>query len=104
VIPSVLLRGFSTPVVGTLSGGPFGGGMNDNLSNFSARSDLDLQLLWEFDNLGLANRARVNERRAENRLAVLELFKTQDRIAAEVAQAHARCSRRRAGWQRRKGR
>jgi outer membrane protein TolC len=89
LIPSVLLRGFSTPVVGTLSGGLFGGGVNDNLGNFAARSDLDLQLLWQFDNLGLGNRARVDGRRAENRLAVLELFKTQDRIAAEVAQAHA---------------
>jgi hypothetical protein len=89
LIPSVLLRGYSTPVTGTLSGGLFGGGLNDNLGSFSTRSDLDLQLLLEFENLGLGNRARVHERQAENRLAVLELFKTQDRIAAEVRQAHA---------------
>jgi hypothetical protein len=31
----------------------------------------------------------VDERRAENRLAALELFRTQDRVAAEVAQAYA---------------
>jgi outer membrane protein TolC len=89
LIPSVLLRGDSTQPGGTLAGGYFGGGLNDTLKNFSARSDFDFQVLWEFQNLGFGNRARVNERRAENRLAVLELFRTQDRIAAEVAQAYA---------------
>ena len=89
LIPSVLLRGASTPVVGTLAGGYFGGGLNDRLGNFGARLDCDIQLLWELQNLGFGNRARVNERRAENQVAVLELFRTQDRIAAEVAQAHA---------------
>jgi outer membrane protein TolC len=89
LIPSVLLRGGSTPVTGTLAGGYFGGGLNDTLKDFGARSDFDVQVLWEFQNLGLGNRARVNERKAENRLAMLELFRIQDRVAAEVAQAHA---------------
>jgi outer membrane protein TolC len=89
LIPSVLLRGASTPVTGTLAGGYFGGGKNDDLSNFGARSDFDLQVLWEFQNLGFGNRARVAERRAENMQSVLELFRQQDRIAAEVAQAYA---------------
>src|SRR5262249_24313251 len=53
------------------------------------RSDFDIQLLWQLENLGFGNRARVNERRAENQLAVLELFRSQDRVAAEVAQALA---------------
>jgi outer membrane protein TolC len=89
LIPSVLVRGSSTPVTGTLEMGLFGGGRNDSLSNFSARTDLDVQLLWELQNLGFGNRARVNERRAENELALLELFRVQDRIAAEVVQAYA---------------
>jgi outer membrane protein TolC len=90
LVPSVLLRGASTPVLqGTLGGGVFGGGRNGNLSNFSARSDFDLQVLWEFQNLGFGNRALVKERWAENQQAILELFGTQDRVAAEVAQAYA---------------
>ncbi len=89
LVPSILLRGASTPVTGTLAGGLFGGGTNSSLSNFSARQDWDVQVLWELRNLGFANRALVQQRRAENRLAELELFRTQDRIAAEVAQAHA---------------
>lgn len=89
LIPSVLLRGTSTNPAGTLSGGYFGGGRNSNLGKFSARSDFDIQVIWELQNLGLGNRARANERRAENELAVLELFRLQDRIAAEIAQAYA---------------
>src|SRR5262249_20984735 len=49
----------------------------------------DIELLWELQNLGLGNRARVNERRAENELAMVELMRVQDRVAAEVVQAHA---------------
>jgi outer membrane protein TolC len=89
LIPSVLLRGASTPVTGTLAGGLFGGGPNGDLSNFSARSDFDVQVLWKLDNLGFGNQALVRQRQAENQLALLELFRTQDRVAAEVAQAYA---------------
>jgi outer membrane protein TolC len=89
LIPSVLLRGFSTPVTGTLAGGVFGGGPNSSFGNAGARVDLDLQVLWQLDNLGFGNRGRVHQREAENRQAVLELFRLQDRVAAEVAQAHA---------------
>ena len=89
LVPSVLLRGSSTPVTGTLAAGYFGGGPNSFLGNFGGRSDFDFQVLWELKNLGFGNRAQINERRAENQIAVLDLFRTQDRIAAEVVQAHA---------------
>ncbi|HXG10405.1 MAG TPA: TolC family protein [Gemmataceae bacterium] len=89
LVPSVLLRGNATNPAGTLAAGLFGGGINDNLSNFNGRSDFDIQVLWELQNLGIGNRARVEERRAEQRLALIELFRIQDRVAADVAQAHA---------------
>jgi outer membrane protein TolC len=89
LVPSVLVRGSSTPVTGTLTAGLFGGGTNGSLANFSARQDWDIQVLWELRNLGFANRALVQQRRAENQLAELELFRVQDRVAAEVAQAYA---------------
>jgi outer membrane protein TolC len=89
LIPSVVLRGASTNPAGTLAGGYFGGGLNGNMSNFSARGDFDVQILWEFQNLLLGNKALVAQRRAENRLAVLDLFRVQDQVAAEVAQAYA---------------
>lgn len=93
LVPSVLLRGNATNPAGTLAGGYFGGGVNDNLSNFGARNSVDLQLVWELQNLGLGNRAAVKERAAENRQAVFELFRTQDRVAAEVVQALAQAQR-----------
>ena len=89
LIPSLLLRGASTNPTGTFGFGYFGGGVNSGMRDFNARTDLDFQVVWELQNLGLGNAARVHERQAENQVALLELFRTQDRIAAEIAQAHA---------------
>jgi outer membrane protein TolC len=89
LIPSVLIRGWSTPVTGTLAVGQFGGGTNGSDGTTGARGDFDVQLLWQLNNLGFGNAGAVRQRQAENRLAVLELFRVQDRVAAEVAQAYA---------------
>jgi outer membrane protein TolC len=88
-IPNVLLRGASTNPAGTLGFGTFGGGLNSHLGDFGARTDLDIQVLWELRNLGLGNRALIHQRSAETQVAELELFRTQDRVAAEVTQALA---------------
>jgi len=89
LVPSVLLRGAATNPAGTLSSGVFGGGRNDRMGDFSMRNTMDLQLLWEIQNLGFGNRARVHERKAEHEVALVELFRVQDRVAADVAQAVA---------------
>ncbi|HEY1376617.1 MAG TPA: TolC family protein [Gemmataceae bacterium] len=89
VIPSVLIRGWSTPASGTLAVGAFGGGRNGTIGDWGIREDFDVQLLWQFDNLGLGNRGRVHQREAENRLAVIDLFRVQDRVASEVATYYA---------------
>jgi len=90
--PSILLRGAATNPAGTLAGGTFGGGINDQISRFGARGDYDLQVLWQLENLGFGNSARIKERRAEHQLAILESLRLQDRVAAEVAQAHAQAT------------
>ena len=46
-------------------------------------------MVWEFKNLGFGNRGLVTQRRGEQRQALVELYRTQDMVAAEVAQAHA---------------
>lgn len=89
LVPSLLIRGGSTHPGGTLAGGLFGGGPNDFIGNFGARGDFDIQVLWELQNLGLGNCARIKEQKVQNQLAVLDLFRTQDRIAAEVSRAQA---------------
>jgi outer membrane protein TolC len=88
-LPGIYLRGSSTPVTGTLAGGFYGGGTNDNISNFGAKLDIDLQVLWELKELGFGNHALVRQREAENEAARLELFRAQDTVAAQVAQALA---------------
>jgi len=88
-VPSVLLRGDSTPVTGTLGAGVFAGGTNGSIGSTGFRSDFDLQLLWQLDNLGFGNAAKARQRESEHRTAILELFRTQDRIAAEVTKAYS---------------
>jgi outer membrane protein TolC len=88
-VPSVFLRGAATNPAGILAAGEFGGGRNGSIGNFSFRSDFDVEVLWEWQNLGLGNLARINERRAENQLANLDFIRIRDRVAAEIAQALA---------------
>lgn len=90
--PSVVLRGTASQTPG-LSSGYFGGGINDFVGTFGGRNSMDLQLVWQLDNLGLGNRAAVRERAAENRLALVQLLQVQDRVAAEVVQGAARLKR-----------
>src|SRR5262249_3458487 len=39
-------------------------------------------------NLGLGNRARARERRGEHELSILELFRMEDQVAADVVQSY----------------
>jgi outer membrane protein TolC len=89
LMPSVLVRSVSTNPSGSLAYGTFSGGPGSKLGNANDRFDYDIQLLWQFENLGLGNRARSNERQAEHDMALLDFFKTQDRIAADVVKAFA---------------
>ena len=79
LIPSVAL---------TYSGGGFGGGVNGFFGNFGARSDAAVNLFWELNHLGLGDRAVMHGRAAEQRVALLQLVKTQDRVAADVVSAY----------------
>ncbi len=89
LVPSLAIRSASTTPTVSLGYGLFGGGTGGNLGDFAPRFDIDMQLLWEFEALGFGNRARVREREAELRAATLDLFRTQDIIAAEVSKAFA---------------
>jgi outer membrane protein TolC len=89
LVPSVLLRGASTNPTGTFGASVFGGGQNDSINNVGPRLDADVQLYWQLDNLGFGNRARIRQRAAEREQALVELFRIQDRVAAEISQAYA---------------
>jgi outer membrane protein TolC len=87
LIPSIVLQSNSTPTA-FLGAGLYGNGTS-GLSHFSGRSDWDAEVVWEFKNLGFGNRGLVTQRRGEQRQAMVELFRIQDTVAAEVVQAHA---------------
>jgi outer membrane protein TolC len=93
LMPSVLVRGNATNPAGTLSTGAFGGGIDGRTEHIGTRNSFDVQVLWELQGLGLGNRASVREREADNRVAILELLRTQDRVAADVVQAHSQATR-----------
>jgi outer membrane protein TolC len=86
-LPNILLRGASTSPGGTLAGGWYSPAPNG--SGAGMRGDLDLQLLWQLENLGFGNVAKTHKRQAENRAALIDLLRIEDRVAAEVAQAYA---------------
>lgn len=85
LVPSIVL---SSPTPTNSSIGYFGAGQNA-LSDYGWRSDINVQAVWTFENLGLTNVAKIRERKADERAAVLQLFKVQDQVAAEIVQAYA---------------
>jgi outer membrane protein TolC len=80
-IPSVALN---------YSSGEFGGGPGSSIANTRHRDDLSLLLYWQFDALGLGNRARADEKRARLRQIGLEREKLRDAITAEVRTGYSR--------------
>jgi outer membrane protein TolC len=91
LMPSILLGGDAAPAApgGYLTGGVFGSDVNGSGNPWTGRSDVNVQLLWELRGLGFGNRALVRERRAEQEQALIESYRIQDRVASDVAQAHA---------------
>jgi outer membrane protein TolC len=91
LVPSVVLEGGSDPAVpgNFLMGGVFGSGASGKGNPWMGRDDVGVGLYWGLDNLGFGNRALVRERRAEQQVLVVELFRRQDLVAAEVVRAHA---------------
>lgn len=67
--------------------GAFGGGRNDDLQDFESRNALGMQLTWELKNLGLGNRAEIDEGRAQRDQAHYQLVEAQARAMAEIVEA-----------------
>ena len=87
LIPSLVLRSNSTPGQ-ELGAGVYGTGSN-GVNSWTGRSDWDAEVVWEFKNLGFGNHGLVTQRRGEEHQALVELYRIQDQVAAEVVQAHA---------------
>jgi hypothetical protein len=87
--PSIMLNGFQTPNE-LIQVGAQGFGFDRNLNLWSARNDFSPQVVWQLEGLGLGNLARIKEQRGEQSRAIIELFKVQDAVAADVTRAQAR--------------
>jgi outer membrane protein TolC len=86
LIPSLVLKGGGSNPPAGFSVGEFGAG-NTALGKYGVRGDVELQLYWELQGFGLVNRAKLRERRADNQVALMEMFRLQDQVAADVAVA-----------------
>jgi outer membrane protein TolC len=89
ILPAVMLNGFQSAAM-DLQFGIFGLGPNTSLNQWFGRDDVSLQLMWQFDAMGLGNLARIKSQRGAESQAIVDLFKIQDRVAGEVTRALAR--------------
>src|SRR2546430_2817756 len=87
--PTLQMNGFQTPNE-EIQAGIFGIGPNSSLNQWTGRVDLSYQPVWQLESFGIGNLARIKEQRGEQSRAIIELFRTQDRVAAEVTRAQAR--------------
>jgi outer membrane protein TolC len=88
LVPSLVLSGGQGPGLAYSNFSEFGGG-NSAASNYASRADVNVQAIWQIEGLGLIARAKIRERSADQQLALLQLFRIQDQVAADVARAHA---------------
>src|SRR5262249_52968141 len=63
---------------------------NTSLNQWTGRDDISVQLVWQLENFGLGNLARIKDQRGDQSRAILDLLRTQDHVAAEVNQTQAR--------------
>jgi outer membrane protein TolC len=91
LVPSLIIQGGSDPGVpkGYLMGGLFASGAHGDGNPRDIRDDIAAGLIWKLDNLGFGNHAMVRLRRSEQQQLLVELFRLQDMVAADVARAHA---------------
>jgi outer membrane protein TolC len=89
LLPIVMLGGFQSAQM-LIQAGIFGLGPNSSLNQWDGRVDTSFQLIWQLEGFGLGNLARIKEQRGEQSRAIIDLYHTQDRVAAEVTEAQAR--------------
>jgi outer membrane protein TolC len=89
LLPNVLLNGFQTPYE-MLQAGIFGMGPNSSLDQWRGRFDFSIQPLWQIQSLGLGNLALIKQQRGMQSQSIINLFKTQDMVVADVTRAQAR--------------
>jgi outer membrane protein TolC len=89
LLPIAMLNGLQAPGMYTQAG-IFALGPNASLNNWVGRDDISFQLIWQLENFGIGNLAKVKNQRSAESQAIIDLRNSQDKVAAEVTQAQAR--------------
>ena len=63
LLPLVVLSGFQTPGGMMIQAGIFGLGPNSSLNQWTGRDDVSIQLMWQLENFGFGNLARIKAQR-----------------------------------------
>lgn len=90
LLPIVMINGFQSSGGMLIQAGIFGTGPNSSLNQWAGRVDLSYQLIWQFEAFGIGNLARIKKQRGDQSNAIVDLYRTQDKVAAEVTSAQAR--------------
>jgi outer membrane protein TolC len=89
LLPLVLLNGFQSAGM-LIQGGIFALGPNSSMNQWKGRDDVSIQLIWQLENFGMGNLARIKNARGEESRSIIDLRNAQDMVAADVTRAHAR--------------
>jgi outer membrane protein TolC len=90
LFPIVEIDGFQSSGGMLIQAGIFGIGPNSSLNQWAGRVDTSFQLVWQLENFGIGNLARIKKQRGKQSESIIALRNTQDMVAAEVTQAQAR--------------
>ena len=88
ILPVFMLNGFQSAGM-YLQAGIFGLGPNSSINQWFGRDDVSLQLMWQFDAMGIGNLARIKAQRGQESRAIIDLFHWQDQVASDVTRALA---------------
>ncbi|MDG3004616.1 TolC family protein [Paludisphaera mucosa] len=88
-LPMLSVNGFQHPGF-TLQAGIFGLGPNASMDQWRGRSDVTLQVVWQLEQFGLGNLAKIKQQRGLESRALIDFRRAQDGVAADVTRARAR--------------
>jgi len=89
LLPVVMINGLQHAGM-LMQFGIFGLGPNASLDQWRGRGDVSYQLVWQLENFGAGNLAKIKHQRGEQSQAIIDLRRAQDRVAADVTRALAR--------------
>ena len=89
LLPLIALNGFQSAGM-LIQGGIFALGPNSSLNQWTGRADVSIQAVWQLENFGIGNLARIKAQRGRESQAIIDLRNNQDMVAADVNRAQAR--------------